>query len=74
MASKQQVAHLWPVSYVLRNWQMGSPFIRSVQKGVLNYVAARSCSSGSGSSIGPPACCTAGGGSATCCRRVARNN
>lgn len=42
LASRPQVRHLWPVRLVLRDWRMGSPFIRAVQGGVLNYVAVRS--------------------------------
>ena len=41
LAEKPQVHHLAPMRWVLRDWQMGSPYIRHVQTGVLNYVAVR---------------------------------
>lgn len=41
LASKPPLPHMWPLAYVLRPWQMGTPFIRAVQAGVLNYVVLR---------------------------------
>ena len=39
LASKPPLPHMWPLGALLRPWQMGTPFIRNVQTGVLNYGA-----------------------------------
>lgn len=41
LASKQPLPHIWPMNFCLPPWPMGTPFIRSVQAGVLNYVVVR---------------------------------
>jgi hypothetical protein len=41
LASKPPLPHMWPLTRLLPPWPMGTPFIRSVQTGVLNYVVVR---------------------------------
>lgn len=41
LASKPPLPHLWPFHHCVAPWPMGTPFIRHVQTGVLNYVAVR---------------------------------
>lgn len=40
-ASRPQVAHLWPMTHVLKPWAMGEEFFWETKKGVLSYVIAR---------------------------------
>ena len=41
LASKPPIPHLWPLDQCFAPWPMGTPFIRAVQTGVLNYVVTR---------------------------------
>ena len=53
LASKQPLKHMWPLNLVMRPWQMGTPFIRAVQTGVLNYVVLRPTTAVIGFALSP---------------------
>ncbi len=60
LASKPPLPHMWPLGALLRPWQMGTPFIRNVQTGVLNYVVVRPITAVIGFALSPFGLYTAG--------------